>query len=714
MYMDVWPATQNNAAKDAAKALGREYSCDDPELAVPECFVAENWNTGWVGELAHNIVTSLQLNITAMTRANFSEAGRAAYEGASSYTRCVWEVRVGHVDLCVGDFWETEPRREIAAFTSAMDSDMLKLGTLSVGLDDDFKASNLLKIFDPFDSYVWLVNVVMVLVSAFLIWLVEEGTPFNSDYFCQLDPEAHLNKGQGLGKSVWLGLMAYVSGGAAHQGTTWPGRLIILGFGFFIYISVSSYTANLASFMMTAPAEVGLISLYSDIIKKGGALCVLEAIEDMVETPGLTLETFDDYLPAIEGMYNRRCLGTIVGRNEWRLMVTGGIGSGTVCVDPADTKGHSTCEDPDGETRPVKIGGCRCTDLSLNPSECPKDCPDHLKYCSMLEVLDPDFQYYMNFALPVSNHLEQYFSAWILYARQGGVTMRLRQKYIEQVSPNMCGDEEGSSGVDESQSLDIKSMAGTFVISGTFMLAGVIWFCTEKYLKYREAQLAAEGGDEQVDSETGEKLKKIHSPSPASPRMVSPGRAPHMRGAAEGKFGQRNDTLAAAASATAQQNGQYTELAEKISKQQRMLQKQEKQLAQMMTLLTEMSNRQAAKEIEASSKPALPLLEKLSSMGNGFTEGATSLVSNARRGSALLPSSLVSTPANGTANGARDRGDKEKATPGGGASRGPSSTVAKTPKRGSDTLVSANPLNDLLGSISSNILGSRDDMRESV
>ena len=26
-------------------------SCDDPEKAVPECFVAENWNEGWMCEV---------------------------------------------------------------------------------------------------------------------------------------------------------------------------------------------------------------------------------------------------------------------------------------------------------------------------------------------------------------------------------------------------------------------------------------------------------------------------------------------------------------------------------------------------------------------------------------------------------------------------------------------------------------------------------------
>mmetsp|Transcript_6279 Transcript_6279/g.14664 ORF Transcript_6279/g.14664 Transcript_6279/m.14664 type:complete len:796 (-) Transcript_6279:127-2514(-) len=704
MYIDVWPATQNKAAKDAAEALGREYSCDDPDLAVPECFVAENWDSGWVGELAHNIVQSLQINVTAMTRANFSEAGYNAYKGVSSYTRCVWEVRVGHVDVCVGDFWETEPRREVASFTSAMDSDILKLGTLSVGLDDKFKAGNLLRIFDPFDRMVWLLNVIMVFVSAFLIWLVEEKTPFNTDYFCQLDPEVHLNQPQGLGKSIWLGLMAYVSGGAAHQGTTWPGRLIILGFGWFIYISVSSYTANLASFMMTPPKEIGLITYYADIIKKGGALCVLEAIEDMVESPGLTLETFDDYIPAIEGMYDRRCLATIVGKNEWRLMVRGGIGSGTVCIDEADTRGNSACADPDGETRPVQIGGCRCSDLALNPADCPEDCPDHLKYCSMLEVQDTDFQYYMNFALPVATHLEKYLSAWILYARQGGTTQRLRQKYIEQVSPNMCGDDEASNAGEESQSLDLGSMAGTFVISGTFMLFGVVWFYVEKYLKDRKARLEDGNGEGKLEKGgSADGVNRLSSPR-SGPR--SPGRSPHIRGQAETKFGNRATEIAASGGVS---NAQYAELSDKISKQQRMLMKQDKQLALMMTLLTEMSERQQAKDIEASNPPPISMIGRFTSFVPGMGETPPAFT-NGRRSSTStnnhIPTSHTSTPANGPRDKASRAGtpahkDKLKSATSESAQLGDLTVGSHS---------SADPISAFFGSISreaSNVLGQR-------
>jgi len=480
MFFDVDPAVRNPKARAAAAALDREYSCDDPKLAVPECFVWQNWEEGWVGEFSNQFLLELNMNATALTRANFSKEVFEVYKGGSSYTRCVWEVRLGNVDLCVGDFWETEERRGIAPFASAMDSDVLKLGTLSLGSSEAIRLDS---IFDPFTPDVWAVNLCMIFVSAMCIWLVETTTEMNSDYEDQLLPHKRLNWYQGMSKSLWMSLMGYVSGGATSSTTTWPGRFILLGFGWFVYISVSSYTANLASFMISQSSAIGLIDAYSDISDSGGNLCLLEAIEGMVKTPGVGKVAFDDYIPAIEGLYAGKCLGVQVGRNEWKTIVRGGKGSGSICVDPSDTKGHSTCADPNGKTKKIQISGCQCSDATvLDAADCPADCPDHRKYCSLLEINDEAFAFYMNFALPVSKRIQDYVSAWIISLRQEGVVQRLKGVYIDAVTPDVCGG--GADMESDSQSLGIKAMAGTFVISGAFMMTGLIWhavtLCTRK------------------------------------------------------------------------------------------------------------------------------------------------------------------------------------------------------------------------------------------
>jgi hypothetical protein len=59
----------------------------------------------------------------------------------------------------------------------------------------------------------------------------------------------------------------------------------------------------------------------ADFLQKAGSLCGLEALSGMVNVPGMKYVGFDDYIPAIEGMYNKRCLGVMVGKAEWTQIV---------------------------------------------------------------------------------------------------------------------------------------------------------------------------------------------------------------------------------------------------------------------------------------------------------------------------------------------------------------------------------------------------------
>jgi hypothetical protein len=69
-------------------------------------FIADNWQHGWMGQFMWGVFTEYMglegSDIAAMTTANFSEATNplnetSVYKGPSSFTRCVWEVRLGNV-----------------------------------------------------------------------------------------------------------------------------------------------------------------------------------------------------------------------------------------------------------------------------------------------------------------------------------------------------------------------------------------------------------------------------------------------------------------------------------------------------------------------------------------------------------------------------------------------------------------------------------------
>ena len=69
-------------------------------------FVASNWKHGWMGAFMWDVLQSLSLDqdIIACTQANFSSAtdpknATSLYHGASAFTRCVWEVKLGNMVL---------------------------------------------------------------------------------------------------------------------------------------------------------------------------------------------------------------------------------------------------------------------------------------------------------------------------------------------------------------------------------------------------------------------------------------------------------------------------------------------------------------------------------------------------------------------------------------------------------------------------------------
>ena len=68
--------------------------------------MAENWKYGWMGQFMWGVLSNyLNLeskDILAMTTLNFTSATdpknkTSVYAGSSSFTRCVWEIRLGNV-----------------------------------------------------------------------------------------------------------------------------------------------------------------------------------------------------------------------------------------------------------------------------------------------------------------------------------------------------------------------------------------------------------------------------------------------------------------------------------------------------------------------------------------------------------------------------------------------------------------------------------------
>eukprot|EP00960_Hanusia_phi_P062197 765087-Hanusia_phi.AAC.1 len=491
--------TINEAAKLKMESMGLTYDCNDPVKAVPECFAYSNWNKGVVGDLSNRIFSKLGAKVIVKTKANFTSQSKALYDGPSSFTRCVYEVAVKNVDVCIGNFWETNERRRLATFTSSFDLDAMFLVSapkngVGSGSTSDFNPSDLLAIFKPFTPAVWGITVAFFFATAVFMWILEAGIDTVNENFSHEDDQRWSISGFLM--SLWLSFMGYVGGSHAHTATRWPSRMILLGYGFLLYITVSSYTANLASFMVNKASVPSLINSIADTGKKGVNVCVLDAMATLLYNfvPQEQVVGFDVIGPAIEGIYSGRCGAVVIGRDYYKQYILAEKISFNVCKDPSDTKGYEKCQNPAISSTKIELD-CKCKDLTKDPTECTQDCPDYRKYCELLTIADSTFQVSVPTGFPVAREFVDHISAAIVNFRLDGTIDRLFKQYIDEKFVPVCT----SNAESDSLALDLFSLAGTYVISGGLMVIGLVLGVIETFVKKKQASDSSDSNSQKEE-----------------------------------------------------------------------------------------------------------------------------------------------------------------------------------------------------------------------
>jgi len=67
MFFETPGVVQNDAARRIARLRGSPHDCASSSRAVPQCFQAEHWDKGWLGELFFDIVHETGGEVVAMT-----------------------------------------------------------------------------------------------------------------------------------------------------------------------------------------------------------------------------------------------------------------------------------------------------------------------------------------------------------------------------------------------------------------------------------------------------------------------------------------------------------------------------------------------------------------------------------------------------------------------------------------------------------------------
>jgi len=347
-------------------------SCGSAATATPACFVAENWNEGYVGVTFQRITSALGVPVIAMTKANFSAEVYVQYKGGSSFTRCCHEITLGNVDICASNFWETEERRGLTSFTSALVNDAFKIVSLAAdpeAMNSGFSFAALFTpILAPFEGLLWGVMCANFVLAGVMLWFFEAGTE-NPDYG---DPWEGVMSPLGAAKGVYLSYMGFVCGSAVNNATVWPGRLVLLGLAYTTFMFVAAYQANLAAFMVGKLAPGALIDKFTDIGQlPGGKVCLLEAISSSVMLSyGWNkdkIKGVDEFGAMLETLLSGKhgCVAALMGKFEYMAFIEAQSAKFTYCSDPADANQYSKCTLPVTTAATTFDLNCKCSGLYI-------------------------------------------------------------------------------------------------------------------------------------------------------------------------------------------------------------------------------------------------------------------------------------------------------------------------------------------------------------
>ena len=213
---------------------------------------------------------ALELNITLRNYFASPESKRA--NPGSSFTACAYDVKVGNVDVCIGNFWVTSERLALSNFIQPFAEDKLYLVVPDEYLEESF-AQHFVRPFMPFAPELWLMVGLFTIFTSIVTLLVDGRSLVVEHYdivsrYCM---------------SVYLTWHGLFSGGPQNSPGTFPARLSQLGFGVFIMITVATYTANLATILVSNTKE-NAISNIDDAMAEQMTICMLSALIKEAET----------------------------------------------------------------------------------------------------------------------------------------------------------------------------------------------------------------------------------------------------------------------------------------------------------------------------------------------------------------------------------------------------------------------------------------------
>jgi hypothetical protein len=317
------------------------------------------------------------------------------------------------------------------------------------------------KPFSPFQGQLWLGIVGYILLSA---WVAAFTDLSNDEDF-----ENHHYYAR-YAKSLYLMVLSYVKGGPENNPASVPARISSLGFGFFCMIVLTSYTANLASLLVTKAGRNSITSI-EEAIDVNMKICILASIKTEFQAKypkALFVDCADGHdqlaktLPGPgekEGL--KVCDAFVTSKWEWEKIEAGEYAK----LD---------C-DLEAEGKPSKVVGrnlCQKTDDGKEVYM-KRDCEAFTLVGPLLSSIP--------LSIPVSTTFESAFGNRLRAIKETGVYNKFWDEAQEKTQPkSACPN---SAEPDVEQGADISSMVGTLAISLVLQVVAMVLAAIEHHKK---------------------------------------------------------------------------------------------------------------------------------------------------------------------------------------------------------------------------------------
>ncbi|XP_047542014.1 glutamate receptor ionotropic, kainate 2 [Vanessa atalanta] len=172
-----------------------------------------------------------------------------------SWDGIVGDLMTGETDIAVAALTMTAEREEVVDFVAPY---FEQTGILIV-IRKPIRKTSLFKFMTVLRTEVWLSIVAALLLTGFMIWLLEKYSPYSA----RNNPDAYPYPCREftLKESFWFALTSFTPQGGGEAPKALSGRTLVAAYWLFVVLMLATFTANLAAFLTVERMQTPVSSL---------------------------------------------------------------------------------------------------------------------------------------------------------------------------------------------------------------------------------------------------------------------------------------------------------------------------------------------------------------------------------------------------------------------------------------------------------------------